>query len=405
MRILHVVPTYAPAWRHGGPVLAIHGLARALTAAGHRVTVFTTDVHGAGRLDVPLAEAVDMDGVEVWYFPVRFPRRLYRSPALRNAVVTRVRDFDVVHLHSLFLWPTAVAARAAEAAGVPYLVAPRGMLVRELVRSRGRLRKNLWLRLVERHTLERAAGLHVTTELEAAAAGDFGLRLPPLFCVPNGIDLEELDQLPPATPRDARAEALPHSPFILFLSRLSWKKGPDRLIRALAEVPEQLHLVLAGNDEEKLWPRLARLAADCGVDQRVSWVGPVAGNAKAALLSAATALALPSYSENFANVVLEAMALSCPVIVTPEVGLAPIVEESGAGVVVDGEPELLAAALRRLLAHTEERLAMGRRGRQAAKRFAWPVVARQMIEAYETIIGGSGIGASRGAVAEVAAAR
>ncbi|MEA2695650.1 MAG: hypothetical protein QOJ16_5037, partial [Acidobacteriota bacterium] len=48
MRILHVVPTYLPAWRHGGPIYAVHGLAKALAARGHEITVFTTDVHGAG---------------------------------------------------------------------------------------------------------------------------------------------------------------------------------------------------------------------------------------------------------------------------------------------------------------------------------------------------------------------
>ena len=56
MRLLHVVPTYLPAWRHGGPILAVHGLCRALVERGHEVTVLTTDVHGEGRLDVPLAQ-------------------------------------------------------------------------------------------------------------------------------------------------------------------------------------------------------------------------------------------------------------------------------------------------------------------------------------------------------------
>ncbi|HSS47966.1 MAG TPA: glycosyl transferase, partial [Thermoanaerobaculia bacterium] len=70
MNVLHVVPTYVPAWRHGGPILAVHGLCKALAARGHTVTVFTTDVHGDGRLDVPLAAPVEVEGVEVWYFPV-----------------------------------------------------------------------------------------------------------------------------------------------------------------------------------------------------------------------------------------------------------------------------------------------------------------------------------------------
>src|SRR6202034_1890087 len=179
MRLLHVVPTYVPAWRHGGPVAAVHGLCKALARRGHEVTVFSTDVHGAGTLDVPRCRPVAVDGVTVWYFPVGFPRRLYRSPAM-GAALRRVAAFDLAHLHSVFLWPTAAAARAAKRAGVPYLVAPRGMLVGELLRRRGRLRKELWIRLVERRTLERASALHVTSDLEAEEIRRLGLAKAPL---------------------------------------------------------------------------------------------------------------------------------------------------------------------------------------------------------------------------------
>ncbi len=85
MRILHVVPTYLPAWRHGGPILAVHGLCKALAARGHEVTVLTTNVHGDGTLDVPLEQPVGMDGITVRYFPVRPPRRLYFAPGLGRA--------------------------------------------------------------------------------------------------------------------------------------------------------------------------------------------------------------------------------------------------------------------------------------------------------------------------------
>ena len=61
MRLLHVVPTYVPAWRHGGPIRAVHGLCRTLAVRGHEVTVFTTDVDTGGA--VPVGRAVPLDGV------------------------------------------------------------------------------------------------------------------------------------------------------------------------------------------------------------------------------------------------------------------------------------------------------------------------------------------------------
>jgi hypothetical protein len=62
-------------------------------------------------------------------------RRLYWSPALGRALESEIGKFDVVHLHSIFLWPTWVAARAARKAGVPYVLSPRGMLIKNLMAS------------------------------------------------------------------------------------------------------------------------------------------------------------------------------------------------------------------------------------------------------------------------------
>ncbi len=376
MRLLHVVPTYVPAWRHGGPILAVHGLCRALVERGHEVTVLTTDVHGHGRLDVPLGEPVTIDGVEVWYFPVRWPRRLYISPALGRAARQILHGFDLLHLHSVFLWPTSAAARAAERAGVPYVVSPRGMLVPNLIARRGRWRKRAWMLLAERRTLARAAALHATSALEADEAARLGLRLPPVFTVPNGVDVPQ-------------GSGEPREPFLLFLGRVSWKKGLDRLIPALARCPG-VELRIAGNDEEGLRPELERLAGEAGVAGRVAFLGPVAGEEKAALLRRAAVLVLPSRSENFGNAVLEAMAAGCPVAVTPEVGLAATVRETGAGIVVDADPGRLGEALRELLADPARRQAMGCRGaRAAADRFGWPAVARQMETVYRRLARGA----------------
>jgi len=381
VKLLHVVPTYLPAWRHGGPILAIHGLCKALAARGHEVTVFTTDVHGEGTLDVPLAAPVAMDGIEVWYFPVRSPRRLYLAPALGQAARDGAAGFDVLHLHSVFLWPTSAAARAAERAGVPYVLSPRGMLVPELMRTRGRWRKLAWMLLAERHTVERAAVLHATSALEAEEAARLDLSLPPVAVVPNGIDAEPWDGDEAALTPAVRA-VLGSSPFLLYLGRLSWKKGLDRLIPAMARVPGTF-LVIAGNDEEGIRPGLERLARETGVADRTAFLGPVQGADKAALLHRAAALVLPSRSENFGNVVLEAWAAGRPVAVTREVGLAESVRETGAGIVADGD---LGAVLRDLLADPDRLDAMGRRGAEAVReRFGWPAAARAMETVYERI--------------------
>ncbi len=327
---------------------------------------------------MPLGKPVAIDGVEVRYFPVRAPRRLYLAPELGRAAREAVSRFDAVHLHSVFLWPTSAAARAAERADVPYVLSPRGMLVPELIRSRGRWRKLAWLALAERRTIERAALLHATSALEAADAARLGFPLPPAAVVPNGIDPEPWDGNLAALSPPVRA-VVEGDPFLLFLGRLSWKKGLDRLIPALAQAPGAV-LAVAGNDEEGIRPELERLGAGAG---RAVFLGPVHGADKAALLHRTAALVLPSRSENFGNVILEAWAAGRPVVVTPEVGLAATVRETGAGIVADGD---LGEALSGLLADPARLDAMGRRGAEAVReRFGWGPVALEMERLYARI--------------------
>jgi glycosyltransferase involved in cell wall biosynthesis len=278
-----------------------------------------------------------------------------------------------VHLHSVFLWPTTAAARAAERAVVPYVLSPRGMLVPELMQSHGRWRKFAWMLAAERRTIERAAALHATSELEAEEAARLDLPLPPVAIVPNGIDPERWDGK--ASP--AVRSVIEGGPFFLFLGRISWKKGLDRLIPAMKAVPGAV-LAIAGNDEEGLRTGLERLAQD----GNVVFLGAVHGSDKAALLHRTAALVLPSRSENFGNVVLEAWAAGRPVVVTPEVGLAETVQETGAGIVAGALEE----ALREMLADPDQREEMGRRGSEAVReRFGWGEVARRMEGVYERV--------------------
>ncbi|HXG59031.1 MAG TPA: glycosyltransferase [Thermoanaerobaculia bacterium] len=373
MRILHVVPTYLPARRYGGPIFAVHGLCRALVQRGHEVEVFTTDVDGEGVSGVPTGTPVDLDGVRVTYFPTRF-RRLYWSPPMKDGLADRIREFDLVHNHSVFLWPTAAAATAARVRKVPYVISPRGMLVHELIRRRSPLAKRAWIRLVEQRNFRSAAAIHFTSRLEADEARRVGLPIPRPFVVPNGIDL------PPSVPV-ARDPAT-----ILFLGRITWKKGIDRIITALPMIPGA-RLIVAGNDDESLTPRLAELAERLRVTDRIEFTGPVGGDRKRDLLARATVVVLPSISENFGNVVLEAMAAAAPVVVTPEVGLADDVAKARAGLVSSGHPRDLAAAIARIVNDPEQRHEMGQRARKLVEEtFTWPRIAERMEQEYARLL-------------------
>jgi glycosyltransferase involved in cell wall biosynthesis len=382
VRILQVVPTYYPAFRYGGPIRSIHTLCKALVQAGHEVHVFTTNVDGPGELDVPVDEPVRVDGVYVHYFPVPGAlRRLYWSPRMRAALNQRVADFDVVHLHSVYLWPTWAAARAARRRGVPYVVAPEGMLVRELIRRKSRWLKTAWIHLIERRSIAQAAGLHVMSACEAEEAQALRLNLTRTFYVPNGVEMPQQHSLL----ADGPFADLPR-PYALSLGRINWKKGLDRLIKAWKYVPG-LPLVIAGNDEEHYQPQLERLAQAEGVAARVHFIGAVTDEQKWALYENARLFALPSYSENFGIVVAEAMGMGCAVVVTPEVGMAALVRETDAGIVVSGEARELADAVHVLDSDADLRHRLGANGRRAVAEHLSPrSVAQQMEQVYRQIL-------------------
>lgn len=387
MRILHVVPSYIPAWRYGGPIKSVHGLCKGLAKIGHEVHVFTTNADGPHRLDVPLGAPVDMDGVRVTYFASDWLRRLYWSPDMLRALDREVPRFDVLHLHSIYLWPTTAAARVARKYGVPYVLAPRGMLVGELIRRKSRWLKTAWIALFEKRNLADAAVIHFTSRLEEEEAAKLGFKFNASYVVPNGVDEDEIHNgpdecaLPLGFPfKDQR--------FILFIGRINWEKGLDRLIYALPFVPS-CRLVIAGNDEEQYQPRLEALARQEGVHERISFIGPVYGPEKRAMLARATALVLPSYSENFGNVVLEGMAAGCPVVVTPEVGAADLVLETEAGIVLNGSPETLGRGIADLIADPERGRTMGQRGRDAVvANYTWEAIAHRMEAVYWTALKG-----------------
>jgi glycosyltransferase involved in cell wall biosynthesis len=339
-------------------------------------------VNGDNDSDVPLGQPVDIDGVKVWYFPSKRLRRLYWSPPMKKALEKHIPNVDILHLHSIFLWPTWAAARSARRIGKPYIIAPRGMLVKDLLERKSRFAKRLWISLIERNNIEHAAAIHVTTGNELKEIKTFGFALPPVFVVPNGVDIEEIIRQPQCV-APMIENIIQKKPFILFLGRINWKKGLDRLIPALAYVPD-IPLVIAGNDEENYKPEIETLAASHGVFDRLIFTGPVYGDDKAALLQNATALVLPSYSENFGNVVLEAMAVGCLVVVTPEVGISEVVLKSKAGAVVKGEAGMLGEKLRSIVENPKEREEMGKRGKQMVDaHFSWSKIAMQMESSYK----------------------
>ncbi len=388
MRIAHIVPSYLPGHRYGGPIASVHGLSRALVERGHRVDVWTTDMDEGQRLDVPLGERVELDGVGVRYFHTRGPARVRWAPEFAGAFEAAVGDYDLVQAHGVFVATTSRALSIAQRAGVPTVLSPRGMLMSSMLEARGAFRKRLWLRQFDERNLRGLAGLHLTAEAERRELPHLGFPwTKQIAVVENGVEPSAFDGDWTALRDDVAALCTREERFLLFLSRIHWKKGLDRLTGALARLTEDVHLAVAGPDEG-YGGELRSLIRQHGLESRVHVLGAVRGADKAALLEHAAALVLPSYSENFGNVVLEAMAAGCPPIVTPEVGAAEVVRRERSGWVVPGSAEHLSRAIARLLNQPELRAEAVRLGLQAVEqRYTWPSIAVRLEDFYGGLLG------------------
>lgn len=387
MRILNVTPWLAH--RYGGPATLVPQASVALRQRGHTVEIVTTNVDGHGVLDVPTGHVVEWAGAAVTFHPVSAPRWYLTSWPLLSDLRRRASTFDIVHIHSLYRFHGLAAALTAKKARVPYVIQAHGALD-PWTRDRKRRAKDIYHLVLEDRIIHGASAIVCTSAREQDSIRQLGYTTP-IFAIPCGIDGDALRETPQSdllaghgVDGDAR--------IVTFLGRISKIKGVDLLVesfkRTAAAFPDA-HLIIAGPDDEGIRFPLTRMVADAGMSSRVSFIGPVAGADKRALLQRSNVVVLPSLGESFGIAAGEAMAVGCPVVVSPGVAINDVVQATGAGLVAEREPAELARAVETILADRATATRMGEAGRSAADRlFAWPVVTSEMEAMYMTVLAG-----------------
>jgi len=381
VRVLHVSPYFAPAHQYGGPPASILGLCQGLLRAGVDVEVVTTTANGRTPLPASPPEGVEHEGVRVRYVPASFPRRFFGA-RIRRPLADALERADVCHIHGVWNVPEWWASHLARAAGVPYVVSPRGMLQPQAM-QRGRGRKAVAYSLVERRNLSHAALVHATSAQEAEAIERLRLGVR-VAVVPNGVDLCAAQQ----AAKGYRARlGIPAGDFIvLFLGRMHRIKRLDLVADAFSQLRSthaSAHLVLAGPDEHRLLPDLRRrLAAHANA---VHEVGAVGGDEKWALLKDADVMVQASDSESFGVAIVESLAAGVPVVTTRTTPWREL-EDRGGGFWVEQTAPAIAEALRVLAADPARRARMGERGAAFAREaFGWDAVAPVMARLYSEL--------------------
>ncbi|RJQ43497.1 MAG: glycosyltransferase [Nitrospiraceae bacterium] len=393
MKLLCISPGYWPAFQYGGPIVSVHNLNKTLIKAGIDVTVYATNAGLNGTVQVN--REVTVDGLKVIYFDFLKYFEFVGSTgwqlslSLNNALKKNLKSFDLVHIHAVWNYPSGAAAHYCRKYDKPYMITPRGMLYPYTLGKMG-WKKLPYFKLITKRDLRSASAIHYTTEDELEKCHSYlGLRNKAVV-VPNGIDISEFTSLPSPDILKARYPALSNKKVILFLGRISWKKGLDVLVKAFASVKKRrddVHLLIAGNDEGGYVKKVRKWLKDEGISKDATFTGLLEGSAKLEAFAGSDLFVLPSYSENFGMAVIEAMACGLPVIISDQVGIYREVINAEAGVVISPDATELAKALANMLDDPDNNIKFKENSRKlVSERFTWDKISGQMMQIYESMI-------------------
>ncbi len=378
-----MIPSLDP--RSGGVAEALRQSTRMLAGHGHDTTVLTLDAPGS-----PWLAEVDFTCAAVG--PGRGKYGFTR--ALDRWLDTHGNDFHLVLIEGVWQYHSLAVSRWCVQAKKPYALFLHGMLDPWFKQTYflKHLKKVLYWRIFEAQVVERAAAVLCTTEQERVLARS---SFKPYRA--NDIVVAIGTASPPPDSAQQRAAFVAAVPAaagkraLLFLSRIHLKKGIDLLLEAfagLAATAPDLHLVVAGPDDDGLLPQLQSRATSLGIRAQVSWPGMLMGDAKWGAFRSAELFCLPSHSENFGVVVAEALGCGVPVAITDKVNIYREVIAEGAGWADSDDAAGVARTLNAWAATPADELAAMRTRALTAfnRRFEAGAVAAQFCAALERLV-------------------
>lgn len=359
----------------GGIERYTRNLALALTSQGHHVTIIASQLPG-----VPARE-VD-DGVEVMRLPSwpvmagRFPvpRPAHESRAMLADLWESGVDFAMINTR---FWPLSIwAARACHRRGVPAVVVEHGSGYLSLGNPVLNLASHVYEHLAARLVRHWVPQFCAVSKNSARWLATFGIKARGVLY--NAVDVDEIESLARLGRWDARAECGldDAARLVVYLGRLIPEKGIREMLQAMRTVREKCPdavLLLAGEG-----PMLDELRS---LDQDgVFFVGALDHAKALSLLQQADAFCMPSYSEGFSTVVLEAAALGTFIVTTPVGGTAELLDADYPGLVASPDPASVADVLIQALSDPDWCAAGVRQAlAKVESTFTWEKTAQELI--------------------------
>ena len=359
MKILHVTASYKPAFVYGGPIMSVaklceevsrwtedRGLRTKKQKSDVELMVYTTLANGKEELPYLAGEERVVDGVLVKYFKRLTKDHSHFSPALYLHLWKTVKQFDIVHIHAWWNLVTMPACLITLLRGGKVLLTPRGTLSEySFINNNSRL-KNIFHQWIGQFLLNKCY-FHCTSEKEVADTKKL-LQPKAIFDIPNFVvfpnSLNMIRQSNLTIKQGLKNNCEDHLKLI-FLSRIEQKKGLELLFDALVTLDFNWSLAIVGAGEEEYVKALKAKVESLKLNESIYWVDAIYGLEKFTLLTQHDFLILPSFDENFANVVIESLATGTPVILTENVGLSAYVKKNGLGIVHQRDLNSLIKAL------------------------------------------------------------
>ena len=385
----------------GGMNIYVVESAQRMAAMGMKVDIFTR----RSRADV--ADTVEIsDGVRVRHLNIGPVDGVTKeqlptlTPAL-TAEFTRelhsAESYDLIHSH---YWISGkVAMPAATKIGVPLVHTMHTMArVKNLNLAEGESPEPMIRVQGETQVVSGAQTLIANTDAEAASLVSLYQACPDnVSVVSPGVDLYSF------TAGSGRAAAreklgLPKDAHILaFVGRIQPHKGPEVLIRAVAEMlshsphlrSKLILLIMGGASGAGMGEvdRLKDLVSWLGISDVVRFELPVPRTHLPDWYRAADLVCVPSYSESFGLVALESQACGTPVVATAVGGLRTAIADGISGVLVDGhDPRAWSSVLARLLQEPQRRILLSMGAIEHASHFGWDATARGTLDIYDRVL-------------------
>jgi len=387
----------------GGMNVYVVETAKRLAKSGIAVDIFTRATSGSLPPVVELAPGVEVHHITAGPYEGLTKEDLPSQMCTMASELLRVEAnhprgyYDLIHSH---YWISGqVGLLASQRWSVPLVHTMHTMAkVKNLALADHDQPEPVARAIGEEQIVAGAKALIANTDAEAANLVSLYDACPDrVHVVPPGVDLEHF--APGGGRREARVQlGLDKDSLILaFVGRIQPHKGPDVLISAAGEmvkhdpvIKSKLQILIiggvSGGSGEEL-NRLQALARFLGIQDRVKFIPPASREELPHWYRAADLVCVPSYSESFGLVALEAQACGTPVVAAAVGGLRTAVADGFSGSLVDGhDPRSWSAVLTRLLQEPQRRVALSMGALQHARRFGWETTARGTIDIYDRLL-------------------